>query len=126
MKKKCGTKKAGYKTVQVNIRQGLKSDADERCWSQYGRKRAVDRKTTVETVFGQGKTQHLLRRARVRGLEKVSIQFLMSAIAMNIKRMVKSLHGSLKRLLGPRNPVVMALWRLILVIDGKVNYSLVF
>ena len=63
LKKKCGITKAGYKVIQSNIRQDLKDDADERCWTRYGWKRATERRTTVETVFGQGKTQHLLRRA---------------------------------------------------------------
>ena len=126
LRRKCGTTKLGHKKIQINILQHLKDEADERCWTEYGHKRAVERRTTVETVFGQGKTQHLLGRARVRGIEKVSIQFLMAAIAMNIKRMVKGLHASLARLFGRRNPVVTALWRLILIADGKVDYRPAF
>lgn len=121
LRKKCGTSKLGHKRIQINMLQHLKDDADKRCWTEYGRKRATDRRTTVETVFGQGKTQHLLGRARVRGIEKVSIQFLMAAIAMNIKRMVKDLHASLARLFGLRNPIIVVLWRFIRFTGEKVD-----
>jgi len=126
LRKKCGITKLGHKKIQINILKHLKDEADKRCWTEYGRKRSVDRKTTVETVFGQGKTQHLLGRARVRGIEKVGIQFLMSAIAMNIKRMVKCLHTSLSRLFGLMNPVVVVFWRFIRLASAKVSCRPVF
>ncbi|NND00977.1 MAG: hypothetical protein HKN85_12415 [Gammaproteobacteria bacterium] len=43
----------------------------------------------IEGLFAEAKQFHGLRRARYRGLQKVSIQALMSAMAQNIKRIVK-------------------------------------
>lgn len=46
------------------------------------------RKWTIEGLFAEVKQFHGLRRARYRGLQKVSIQALMTAMAQNIKRIV--------------------------------------
>ena len=47
------------------------------------------RKWTIEGLFAEAKLFHGLRRARYRGLNKVSIQALMTALVQNIKRIVK-------------------------------------
>ncbi|MBS0424966.1 MAG: transposase [Proteobacteria bacterium] len=47
------------------------------------------RKWTIEGLFAEAKQFHGLRRARYRGLQKVSIQALMTAMAQNIKRIIK-------------------------------------
>ena len=70
---------------------------------KYGCKRAVDRHTTVESIFGETKTQHGLARARFRGIRKVAIQFIMTAIALNVKRMVTALFISFSSLFSLRN-----------------------
>ena len=49
------------------------------------------RHTVIEGVFGQAKAYHGMARARFRGLNKVEIQFLMTATALNLKKMVKIL-----------------------------------
>ena len=49
------------------------------------------RHTVIEGVFGQAKTYHGMAKARFRGLNKVEIQFLMTATALNLKKMVKML-----------------------------------
>ena len=49
------------------------------------------RKWTIEGLFAEAKQFHGLRRARYRGLQKVSIQALMTAMAQNIKRIIKQL-----------------------------------
>ncbi|UJP02774.1 MAG: transposase [Nitrosomonas sp.] len=49
------------------------------------------RKWTIEGLFVEAKQFHGLRRARYRGLQKVSIQALMTAMAQNIKRIIKRL-----------------------------------
>ncbi len=49
------------------------------------------RKWTIEGLFAEAKQFHGLRRARYRGLQKVSIQALMTAMAQNIKRIVNQL-----------------------------------
>ena len=47
------------------------------------------RHTVIEGVFGQAKTYHGMAKARFRGLKKVEIQFLMTATALNLKKMVR-------------------------------------
>lgn len=51
----------------------------------------VLRKWTIEGLFAEAKQFHGLRRARYRGLQKVAIQALMTALAQNIKRIAKQL-----------------------------------
>ena len=48
------------------------------------------RKTVVEGVFGQSKTFHGLSRAKMRGLEKMRIQALLTTTVINIKKLVRS------------------------------------
>jgi len=64
-----------------------------RSWydSGYGRVMQKLRHTVIEGVFGQAKTYHGMAKARFRGLKKVEIQFLMTATALNLKKMVKML-----------------------------------
>ena len=54
------------------------------------RQRLVERKWKIEGLFGEGKQNHGLRRARYRGLPKVKIQFFMIAIALNCKRVINN------------------------------------
>lgn len=49
------------------------------------------RKWTTEGLFAEAKQFHGLRRVRYLGLQKVSIQALMTAMAQNIKRIIKQL-----------------------------------
>ena len=49
------------------------------------------RGTILEGIMGQAKTYHGTSKARFRGLKKVEIQFLMTATAINIKKMLKTL-----------------------------------
>ena len=99
--------------------------ARKRCRTKYGRKRAVDRSTTVETIFGEGKNQHGLARARFRGIKKVSIQFLMIAITQNIKRMVTCLQPSFSFLLDLINRVILSVYRFILT-NWRKHYDVIF
>ena len=57
--------------------------------SGYGRVMQKLRHTVIEGVFGQAKTYHGMAKARFRGLNKVEIQFLMTATALNLKKMVR-------------------------------------
>ena len=57
--------------------------------SAYGRVMQKLRGTILEGVMGQAKTYHGMARARFRGLKKVEIQFLLTATALNLKKMVK-------------------------------------
>lgn len=47
------------------------------------------RKTVIEGIFGRFKTQHGLSRAKMRGLEKMEIQALMTATVINLKKLVR-------------------------------------
>jgi len=49
------------------------------------------RGTILEGIMGQAKIYHGMARARFRGLKKVEIQFLLTATALNLKKMVKML-----------------------------------
>jgi len=60
--------------------------------SPEGRKMYARRKGMVEPVFGILKEQRGMRAFRMRGLEKVGIEFTFAATAHNIKRMFR--HGS--------------------------------
>lgn len=55
------------------------------------REAAIWRRTGPETVFGEAKEYHGLRKVKFRGLEHVKEQCLLTATAQNIKRMVKAL-----------------------------------
>ena len=49
------------------------------------------RGTIIEGVIGQAKVYHGMARSKFRGLKKVEIQFLMTATALNLKKMVRML-----------------------------------
>lgn len=55
------------------------------------------RKIWCEGNFSHQKERHNLRRTRKRGIEKVTEQCLLSACALNLKRLVKSLKGRLRQ-----------------------------
>jgi len=56
--------------------------------NEYKRQMNV-RKHVMESLFGEAKVYHGLRRARFRGLQKVKIQVLWTATILNIKRLVR-------------------------------------
>lgn len=60
--------------------------------SAEGERLAFQRHTVIEGLFGEAKTFHGMSRAKMRGLEKVEIQVLLTATALNLKRLVKSCH----------------------------------
>lgn len=63
----------------VAMRQKLRTAAGKRCYEQ--------RKTMVEPVFGVLKEQRGMRRFRLRGMEKVSTEWTLAALAYNLGRM---------------------------------------
>ena len=62
----------------------------------------------IERLFGEAKEQMGLRRARRRGLEQVREQCLMTAMAQNIKRIVK--FTPLKHTFSKRGHSLTHLW----------------
>jgi len=59
--------------------------------SGYGQVMQRLRGTILEGIMGRARTYHGMERARFRGLKKVEIQFLLTATALNLKKMVKML-----------------------------------
>ncbi len=57
--------------------------------SDEGKRLSRLRKIVIEGLFGQAKAFHGLSRAKLRGLEKVEIQALLTATALNLKKLVK-------------------------------------
>jgi len=55
-----------------------------------GQRRYRQRKTLVEPVFGVLKEQRGMRRFRLRGMEKVTIEWMLAAIAYNLGRLYNS------------------------------------
>ena len=72
----------------------VRMKAEEFRKSEKGRKIFAARKTVIEGLFGEAKRCHGLRRAKQRGVEKVEIQALMTATALNIKRLLKGLENA--------------------------------
>jgi len=74
-----------------------KKDANKEVWLKlkaspaYGQ--GLDERYKIERKFGESKRQHGLGRCRYRGLERYEIQALLTAMALNLKRMVKLLYG---------------------------------
>lgn len=54
------------------------------------------RKTVIEGLFGQAKSFHGLARAKLRGIEKIEIQVLLTATALNLKKLVKGSLGPMR------------------------------
>lgn len=90
IRKKCISGKGNFRIV---------SHYDSPCYgkardwydSGYGQAMQKLRGTILEGIMGQAKTYHGMAKARFRGLKKVEIQFLMTAAALNLKKMVKML-----------------------------------
>lgn len=92
---KCTTSKSGMRRVKINLaarqcRQQLKllNDTEEF-------KQAQKRRLRIEGVIGHAKTFHLLGKAIYRSLKMQKIHGFLTAIAVNIEKLVKAL---LKRL----------------------------
>ena len=63
----------------------------------------------IERKFGECKQRHGLGRCRYRGLDRFEIQTLLTAMALNLKRMVKLLYGGI--LETPRLPGEKCAWQ---------------
>ena len=61
----------------------------------------------LEGIMGQAKTYHCMAKARFRGLKKVEMQFLLTATALNLKKMVKILNvKEIKEILSKKFTVI--------------------
>jgi transposase len=64
--------------------------AQAACSSAHGKRLLVRRQTCMEGLFGQGKSQHGLDRARLRGLVKMKMQALLTATVINVKKLLQA------------------------------------
>ena len=90
IKENCISGKGNFRTVS-HYDSPCYSKARGWYYSGYGRALYKLRGTVIEGVFGQAKVYHGMARSKFRGLAKVEIQFLMTATALNLKKMVKIL-----------------------------------
>ena len=90
IKEKCISGKGNFRTVS-HYDSPCYRKAGEWYRSEYGRVLQKLRSTVIEGVFGQAKVYHGMARSKFRGLLKVEIQFLLTATALNLKKMVKIL-----------------------------------
>ena len=83
--------------ICLNDYRTQKKDANKEVWLELQANPAyqlgLKERYKIERKFGEGKQQHGLGRCRYRGLEKYTIQALLTAMALNLKRMVKLLYG---------------------------------
>jgi len=63
--------------------------AQAACASAQGKRLLKKRQTCMEGLFGQAKSQHGLSRARLRGLVKMQIQGLLTAVVLNVKKLLQ-------------------------------------
>lgn len=69
---------------------GYVERAQAACASGQGRSLLKKRQTCIEGLFGQAKSQHGLDRARLRGLAKMHIQGLLTAMVLNVKKLLQA------------------------------------
>ena len=76
------------RVIEVNHRlRQLRAQAKERLHSEKGLKHRSKRPIEVEAVFGQMKSNNHFQRFTMRGLDKVSLEFLLMSIGHNLRKM---------------------------------------
>jgi len=90
-KTQCMAAKKTSRTIKRHVDAHLYERVDRLLERPEARERAIWRRTGPETLFGEAKEEHGLRRAKFRGREHVKEQCLVTALAQNIKRMVRVL-----------------------------------
>jgi transposase len=81
----------GYRQV-TRFDTGYVERAEAACSSRQGSRLLKRRQTCIEGLFGQAKSHHGLDRARLRGLPKMHIQGLLTAMVLNIKKLLARFH----------------------------------
>ncbi len=90
------TPKRGSRIIQRLLYQEDVDRGRELAETYEYKKQMKRRKHILESLFGEAKEFHGLRRARFRGLDRVTIQVLWTATVLNIKRLLENATG-LKR-----------------------------
>ena len=85
-----------YGRIRINASShyGAMHRNRERCFTDEYKRRKILRSIWSEGTFAVLKREHKLKRAEKRGIHRVHEEFLFSALAMNLKRMVKALTGA--------------------------------
>jgi IS5 family transposase len=78
------------RSLKVSFHEELLDQARRRRDSRAGRQAARQRRICSERTFGEAKVQHGLGRAHQRGQPNVSIQALLTAAVINLKRYLKA------------------------------------
>ena len=86
---RCVTSKRAYRTIEINRCYDVIKRAELRNKTQRYKEAAKIRILSTEPKFAEAKRYHGLHRCRYRGLEQVSIQTILTAICINIKRLAK-------------------------------------
>ena len=86
-----------HSAIRLNAYRTRKKDKNKELWfamlerPEYWRGQKV--RFTIERKFGEAKQNHGLRRCRYLGLLRYTFQAVLTAMALNFKRMVKLLTG---------------------------------
>ena len=62
------------------------------CNSPMGRRLYILRKTVIEGLFGDAKAHHGLSRAKLRRLNNIEIQLLLTATVLNLKKLFRKMN----------------------------------
>ena len=83
----CTNSKSQVRVISRHVWQGYKDQLRKDILTPLGKYLRQKRRETVERCFADAKELHGLRQARYRGLTNVLEQCLLTAVAMNIKKM---------------------------------------
>lgn len=89
-REECLTVKQTTKSLRRHVWENYKDEAYEFTHTEKGKKIYKRRKETIERSFADSKELHGLRYCRMRGLEKVAEQCLLTAAAQNMKKIAMS------------------------------------
>ena len=95
---KCTTSKSLYRTFEISNYYDIIKRAELRNKTQRYKEAARLRILGTEPKFAEAKRFHGLHRFRYRGIEQVSIQAILTAICINIKRLARVVMTRLKML----------------------------
>jgi len=94
----CWLEQAGIQSaICLNDYRTKKKDSHKEVWLELkanpAYQQGLDERYKIERKFGESKQQHGLGRCRYHGLERYTIQAVLTAMALDLKRMVKLLYG---------------------------------
>lgn len=90
LEKKCLPPKQQHRSlfIDLSVHEKYIELARRKMQSEEFKGKLIERRWKIEGLFGEGKSLHGLRRAKMRGRAKVQIQFYLTAMVQNYKRVV--------------------------------------